>query len=236
MTGFLLYTTVTLAPIFAVMAYVVWRDRHEQEPRGMLFRMFAYGILSVFITLILSSAVDLFVEIDQSTQIGIFVYAFFQVALIEELSKYVFVRGVVYNNAHFNEPFDAIVYAVMVSMGFAALENVLYVSGYGLGTGVLRAFTAVPAHATFAVMMGYFMGIQKFGGPDKANYGTYGLLVATFFHGAYDFFLMSNYTPGIWIGAFVSLSISLWLSNKAMKMHSDRSPFRLFKFEFFKKE
>ena len=56
---------------------------------------------------------------------------------------------------------SGIVYAVMVSMGFATLENILYVYSYGYETGVLELLLAVPAHATFAVLMGYFMGKQN---------------------------------------------------------------------------
>ena len=91
-----------------------------------------------------------------------FIKAFIVVALVEEFSKYIIVKYYAQNNREFNEPFDGIVYAVMVSMGFAALENVLYVYQYGSSTGITRAFTAVPAHATFGILMGYFMGKAKF--------------------------------------------------------------------------
>ena len=83
-------------------------------------------------------------------------------ALVEEFSKYIIVRFYAQKKNEFNEPFDGIVYAVMVSMGFAALENILYTYQYGFGVGVTRAFTAVLAHATFGVIMGYFMGKAKF--------------------------------------------------------------------------
>lgn len=97
-----------------------------------------------------------------------FIKAFFVVALIEEFSKYIFVRFYSQPKKYFNEPFDGIVYAVMVSMGFAAIENIAYVSQGGMGTAIVRAFTAVPAHATFAVLMGYFMGLAKFA-PSKSK-------------------------------------------------------------------
>jgi RsiW-degrading membrane proteinase PrsW (M82 family) len=69
---------------------------------------------------------------------------------------------VLYNNKNFNEPFDGIVYAVIVSMGFATIENIIYVFQYGFATGILRLFTAVPAHAAFGILMGYFLGKAKF--------------------------------------------------------------------------
>ena len=56
-----------------------------------------------------------------------FVNAFFIVAFIEEFSKYVIVRYYNQPKKGFNEPFDGIIYAVMVSMGFAAVENIMCV-------------------------------------------------------------------------------------------------------------
>ena len=67
-----------------------------------------------------------------------------------------------YRKKEFDEPFDGIVYAVMVGMGFATVENISYVSQYGLMTGIMRLFMAVPAHASFAIIMGYFMGKARF--------------------------------------------------------------------------
>ena len=125
----------------------------------------------------------------------------------------------------FNEPFDGIVYAVMVSMGFAALENIFYVFQFGYTTGILRAFTAVPAHATFGILMGFFMGKAKFS-PSKIKNNLLGLGVATIFHGAYDFFLFINFIPGIATGAFISLIVGIFLAKKAIKIHQENSFFK----------
>ncbi len=96
-------------------------------------------------------------------------------------------RFVLFNNKNFNEPFDGIVYAVMVSMGFATLENILYVFHSGFTTGVIRMFTAVPAHATFGALMGYFLGKAKFSYNRKLFFTLMALLTATAFHGSYDY-------------------------------------------------
>ena len=135
-----------------------------------------------------SGKTDILPLLDQNHLLDVFIKAFFVVGLVEEFSKYVVVRYIAQRNKEFDEPFDGIVYAVMVSMGFATLENILYVYSYGYETGVLRAFTAVPAHATFAVLMGYFMGKAKFSNRTYV-FNLTGLLAATLFHGAYDFFL-----------------------------------------------
>jgi len=113
----------------------------------------------------------------------------------------------------------------MVSMGFAATENVFYVLEGGASVALLRAFTAVPAHATFGILMGYFMGKAKFSS-NRIKLNIYGLALAVLFHGAYDFFLFINFIPGIWIGAFISLIIGIVLSQKAIKKHQENSVFK----------
>ena len=147
------------------------------------------------------------------------------VGLIEEFSKYIVVRYYAQPKNEFNEQFDGIVYAVMVSMGFATTENIMYVIEGGLQTALLRMFTAVPAHATFAVIMGYYMGKAKFSA-HRVRLNMIGLISAIFFHGAYDFFLFLDFIPGIWLGAFVSLFLGLYLSKKALQDHSENSIFK----------
>ena len=154
-----------------------------------------------------------------------FIRAFFIVGLTEEFSKYVIVRYYAQPKNAFNEPYDGIVYAVMVSMGFAAVENIFYVIEGGVTTAVLRAFTAVPAHATFGIIMGYYMGKAKFA-DNRMKYNLLGLLLAIVFHGTYDFFLFINFIPGISIGAFVSLIIGIILARKAIKLHQENSNFK----------
>jgi RsiW-degrading membrane proteinase PrsW (M82 family) len=129
-----------------------------------------------------------------------------------------------YPNKNFNEPFDGIVYSLTVSLGFAGLENILYVLDGGVETAVLRMFTAVPAHASFGVLMGYFLGKAKFE-HKKGHYAIYALAVATLFHGAYDYFWFISYVPGIWIGAVISLIIGIVLSRRAIHIHQQASPF-----------
>jgi len=217
---------LALAPGVAVMVYIYLKDHHEKEPIGLLARAFLFGVLSVVLTLILTSIAENFATLDHSQAGDLALYAFGMVALIEEGSKYFFVRYFLYTHKEFDEPFDGIVYAVMVSMGFATLENLFYVFDGGVGTAVLRMFTAVPAHATFAVLMGFFLGKAKFE-HRKPGFGLIGLLAATFFHGAYDYFLFMQNVPGIWLGAIASLIVGVYLSRRAIKIHQDVSPFRI---------
>jgi protease PrsW len=221
----LILLAIALAPGVAIGVYIYLKDHHEREPIGLLLRAFLFGILSVIVTLLISSGIDLFVSIDPSSLSEQAVHAFIIVALVEEFSKFIFVRGILYNSKHFNEPFDGIVYSVMVSMGFATLENVLYAFNGGMGTALMRMFTAVPAHATFAVLMGFFLGKAKFE-HKKGYYAFYALGVATLFHGAYDYCLFVSWVPGIILGALASLVVGIWLSKKAIRIHQLASPFK----------
>tara|TARA_R110001632_G_scaffold47551_5_gene120453 strand:- start:9229 stop:9900 length:672 start_codon:yes stop_codon:yes gene_type:complete len=217
---------LAVAPAMVIIAYIYFKDTFEKEPWKLLLKNFILGgTLSVIATFLLSYFIHLFLPVlDSKSVFDMFIKAFVAVALVEEFSKYFIVRSVQDNKA-FNEPFDGIVYSVVISMGFATLENILYIFNYGFETGVLRAFTAVPAHATFAILMGYFMGKAKFS-KNKFLLNLTGLFVATVFHGAYDFFLFLDYIPGIAIGAFVSLIIGLLLSRKAIKKHQENSIFK----------
>tara|TARA_R110000787_G_scaffold192886_4_gene304382 strand:+ start:9501 stop:10172 length:672 start_codon:yes stop_codon:yes gene_type:complete len=217
---------LAVAPAMVIIAYIYFKDTFEKEPWKLLLKNFILGgTLSVIATFLLSYFIHLFLPVlDSKSVFDMFIKAFVAVALVEEFSKYLIVRSVQDNKA-FNEPFDGIVYSVVISMGFATLENILYIFNYGFETGVLRAFTAVPAHATFAILMGYFMGKAKFSN-NKFLLNLTGLFVATVFHGAYDFFLFLDYIPGIAIGAFVSLIIGLLLSRKAIKKHQENSIFK----------
>jgi RsiW-degrading membrane proteinase PrsW (M82 family) len=221
----LILLALALAPGFAIGVYIYLKDHHEREPIGLLLRAFFFGILSVPVTLLISSGIDQFITIDESSMTEQAVHAFLIVALVEEFSKFIFVRGILYRSSHFNEPFDGIVYSVMVSMGFATFENLLYVSSGGMGTAIMRMFTAVPAHATFAVLMGFYLGKAKFE-HKKSYYALHALGVATLFHGAYDYCLFVSWVPGIVLGALVSLVVGIWLSKKAIRIHQLASPFK----------
>jgi ribosomal protein S18 acetylase RimI-like enzyme len=117
-------------------------------------------------------------------------------------------------------------------MGFATIENISYVYSYGYGTAFLRMFLSVPAHASFAVVMGYFVGKAKFH-PDKSfRYMLTGIFWAVFFHGSFDFFIFLLKSPGVrpfvsdgllFAGAIISFIVAIRLSRKHIKLHQQLS-------------
>jgi len=216
-----------LAPVAAVIVYIYVKDKYEKESKRYLTLAFVLGgVVSIIITTILYLFFDLFLPLPDDYSIWQqFVKAFFVVGFIEEFSKYLMVRGFLQPRTVFNEPYDGIIYAVMVSMGFAAVENIMYVIQGGINVAFLRAFTAIPAHATFGIIMGYYMVKAKFS-KNKFKWNLIGLFTAVLFHGAYDFFLFIGFIPGISIGAFLSLIVGVILSKRAIKAHQEISHFK----------
>lgn len=216
-----------IAPVFIIIIYIYVKDKYEKEPKRLLLLSFILGaIVSVLITTLLYTGFDVFLPLKNNYSLQEqFIKAFFVVALTEEFSKYIIVRYVSQPRKAFNEPFDGIIYAVMVSMGFAATENIMYVLQGGYEVALLRAFTAIPAHATFAILMGYYMGKAKFSN-NKVILNFTGLFLAIVFHGTYDFFLFVDFIPGLWTGAFLSLFIGIFLSRKAIQQHQKDSKFK----------
>ncbi len=233
MSNIPLLLTLAIAPGVAICIYIFTLDRFNREPRRLLVRSFLLGIVSAFIAIALQAI--LLPAAERLLLPGIVsaaIKAFFIVALTEEWSKYIMVRAYSWPKPEFDEPFDGIVYAVMVSMGFATIENVGYVLMHGVGTALLRMFLSVPAHATFAVLMGYHMGLAKFQPGKKWAYLLRGLTLAIFFHGVFDFFLflqehetVTRYvsTGLLTLGAIISFIIALNLSNRAIHAHAELS-------------
>ncbi|WP_179376976.1 PrsW family intramembrane metalloprotease [Winogradskyella wichelsiae] len=218
---------LAIAPVLSIIFYIYFQDKHEKEPKKLLIVSFLLGaVVSIIMVFGLYFFTGHFIPLTDKFSIWQqFIQAFIVVALAEEFSKYIIVKYYAQTKIAFNEPYDGIMYAVMVSMGFACTENIMYVIGGGYEIAILRAFTAVPAHAVFGILMGYFMGKAKFS-KHRIMFNLTGLLLAVLFHGAYDFFLFINFIPGISIGAFISLIIGIILSKKAIKAHQDISHFK----------
>ena len=219
---------LAIAPGIAICLYIYFKDKHEKEPIKLLVISFILGILSVIPALILSligSEIIGFVPESRSYLFSL-VSCVVGIGLVEEFSKFIFVRYYTYKKDDFNEPFDGIVYCVMVSMGFATLENILYVYQGGATVALARMFTAVPMHAIFAIIMGYYMGIQKFYG--KKNYALMGLAYAALLHGVYDFVLFNEDIPGGLqiLGFLACIVFGIRVARKSIKIHQDNSPFR----------
>ncbi|MBK8787421.1 MAG: PrsW family intramembrane metalloprotease [Chitinophagaceae bacterium] len=219
---------LAIAPGFAICLFIYFKDKYNREPLGLLILSFFMGVLSIIPAVIFQIALTKPVE--RMMGEGIFytaVFSYLIVALSEEYSKFLAVRILPYRRKAFDDPFDGIIYAVMVSMGFATLENIGYVFQHGFGTGILRMFLSVPAHATFGVLMGYHIGLAKFDTANKSRHMLLAIFWPVLFHGTFDFFLFlpRNDWNG-WLlfgGAVVSFIVAVKLSLKLIRRKQEMS-------------
>lgn len=224
----LLLIALAILPSFAISYWIYRQDRYEKEPINLLFKAFVVGCASTIPAMLLQIQFQDWEDADSLWATAIFAFAV--VGLTEELSKFLLLRFFIYPHDEFNEPMDGIVYAVMVSMGFATVENLIYVFDNGgngsIGTAIGRAFTAVPAHAAFAILMGSYLGLAKFV-PERRNiYMLTGLVLAIFFHGLYDFFLLQQVYQGLGALAIGALVWGMSASRQLIKFGQELSPFR----------
>lgn len=225
-----LLVLLSIAPGLLIAWFVYSRDRYDKEPRHLLVRSFLLGMLGV----IPPVAVEMFMNLvgfDKTRSVvHLFAHAFFVVAFVEEATKFLILRGYAYTKPDFNEPFDGITYSVMVAMGFATLENMMYVLSYdsagpSFETALWRMFTAVPAHAANAILMGYYTGLAKLARHPRPLLFT-AFMTALVAHGLYDFFIFLNRPGLIILGAFTVLLVVITLSVRAIRLHTMNSPFR----------
>ena len=215
---------LAIAPGFAICLFIYFKDKYKKEPLGLLMFSFFMGALSIIPALVIELTFTK--PVNRLMGEGILytaVFSYIIVALSEEGSKFLALRFVPFRRKSFDDPFDGIVYAVMVGMGFATLENIGYVLQHGFGTGVLRMFLSVPAHGTFAVLMGYHIGLAKFDPVNRKKFMLLAVLWPVIFHGTFDFFLFVGNTWLHFAGAVVSFIVAVKLSLKLIKRKQEMS-------------
>lgn len=196
--------TLLLAASLIPPFYLLWKvyrmDKIEKEPAGLLVRIFVLGMLSTIPAAILETLGGALLSYlplqglpqEVADRVFNFFYFFLVVGVAEELVKFFAMRIPTWKNREFNYVFDGVVYGVTASLGFAALENVMYVMDTGLVTAGVRAWTSIPLHCITGIFMGHYYGIAK--AADRWNAGEVrgrmvfrSLLIPVLIHGAYDF-------------------------------------------------
>jgi len=214
-----MFLLLALLPVAVLLLFIYFVDKYRHEPWPEILKAVAAGVISAFI--VLTVVLSLNLQFQPSAK-GAIADAFINAAIPEELAKFLMLWLILRSNKHFDEYFDGIVYAVCVSMGFAALENILYLFGEEdvLAVGIARGVISVPAHFLFAVAMGYYYSIVHFSHNITRNlrlfYAACVLVVPILLHGLFDAFLMvasysaeqMNFTfAGICAVAFVAVCI-----------------------------
>lgn len=220
---------LALAPVVALFTYFYVRDKYEKEPRLLLLKVFVLGLLSVIpavlFGLLAQWALSLLVPLD--TLIFSLIDNFVVIALVEEGVKFAAFAWPTYRHSAFNEPYDGMMYAITAALGFAAVENVLYVAHGGAPVAFARMLLAVPAHALFGAFMGYYVGRAKFSpwAWAKRRYLIMAILMPVLLHGTYNWLLGTERAEFVYL--VIPLSLFMWYSalRQVRRAHA-RSPFR----------
>jgi RsiW-degrading membrane proteinase PrsW (M82 family) len=212
---------VAVAPAIFWLWYFYRRDRYEPEPKLLIIRTFFLGMLITIPVAFIEGVLP----------ISDLILAVLAAPIIEELAKYLVVRRTVYPNPEFNEPMDGVVYAASAALGFATLENIVYISTAYLTSPLedvlviyaLRALLSVPGHALFSSMWGYALGRAKFDPARGTGFILGGLALAIGLHGVFNFFLYS--APLLAAGVFVLILAAWWGVLHLVEDALRRSPF-----------
>jgi len=184
------YILMGFAPGLFWLWYFRRKDDLEPEPRVLLLRVFGLGCVAALIVLLLRPYYEVILPASPR-DLRIILDAFVVTALFEELAKLVALLAGIYFHHELDEPLDGIIYGIAAALGFASVENVLYLIVHDdPSLVVLRAFTATLGHVAFTGSIGFFFGLAKFAeGSRRVWLIAIGLAIGVFFHGAYDVFL-----------------------------------------------
>lgn len=224
----IVYVLAAVLPAIFLMRYVYKQDRIEREPPYLLRNLAWKGVQAALVSIVLEMLGEAILNrlVAPDNPRYVWLLAFLVVAVVEEGTKFFFLYRRTWNDPNFNYRYDAIVYAVFVSLGFAAFENVKYVFGYGLSVALSRAILAIPGHMGFAVFMGIFYGRAKL----RADWGdsvgskfnlALGYLAAVLLHGIYDTCCMVGTSQSTLV--FVLFVIAMYLAVFFLIRHESRT-------------
>lgn len=209
-----------LFPVVALLLVAYFMDKYQKEPIKEMLKAFAFGCVSVILTFLLVFILPTSYIVDDNAQFlgsGI-LNAFFNAAIPEELAKFIMLWLFVRNSKYFDEKTDGLVYAGVIALGFAAIENILYVFGsdFWQSVAITRAIFAVPGHFCDGLLMGYFYSKVKFSNNPSVTDKIMVLLSPILAHGIYDSLLMeaanipSLVIRGLMFISFIVFVVLFW--------------------------
>lgn len=205
---------IAITPGIALALSVYFTDRYDKEPLSLLIKVFVLGALSVIPTAIIQRFLLGF-NVFTGVLSAAFT-AFIVAGVTEEYLK----RGVVlltaFKHRAFDEKLDGIIYAIFSSLGFATVENIVYVVfrfSANPHIGIYRGIFSVPAHMLFGVTMGYYLSLAKFTKDEglKKKYLRKSWYVPAILHGIFNFILMTQISYAFFV--FVPYVVYLWIVN-----------------------
>ncbi|EIT86568.1 hypothetical protein A374_03319 [Fictibacillus macauensis ZFHKF-1] len=191
-----------MAPALALLCFFYLKDQYETEPLSVVMRLFVVGMVLVFPAMLVDFGMA---EEFSSAHV---LNAFFVSPVVEEGLKWCMVLLLIYKHAEFNEPYDGIVYSVALSLGFASLENIVYLYVHGVHEAFLRSILPVSGHALFAVISGYYVGKAKFSRNHNKLFLLLSLLIPVILHSVYNW-ILATFTHE-WLFVMLPFMLFLW--------------------------
>lgn len=195
-----IYILFGLAPSFIWLLFYLRKDAHPESNR-MILKIFSYGMIIAVIAALVEIGISktFFIvdvsQIENYSALFFILYNFLGIAFVEEFLKYLVVKQKVLNNPEFDEPVDALLYMIIVALGFAALENILvllpseksifFVKAL-LFTSAIRFIGATFLHALCSGILGYFLALSIYENKKRTILIVLGLALATILHGLYN--------------------------------------------------
>lgn len=182
---------LALLPVVILLFYINYKDRYMPEPPGQLVKAFFYGVLSLFLSFTISVPLLMMglYTLEPQTVLGAIQESFIGAAIPEECTKLFMLWLLLRRNRYFDERMDGIVYAVCVSLGFAAIENINYLFMYYesyVRVGIIRAIFTIPLHFYCGVLMGYYYSLVTFSPHDSKKNMAMVLVAPILAHGIFD--------------------------------------------------
>lgn len=215
------YLTFLTPLAISIILFLYFRFKTGKDSSGLLMASFVYGIISIILVLAMQMVASS-LGLDNLRNIRrIIFYSVVVVALFSELGKFFFLKVFVYPKERFRNPVDGIIYSVMIAMGFATINNILYfIPMPNLEVNTVNAVTSGPANVVFGILMGFFIGLGKLRKLRFIDSMT-GLLAAIFFHALYAFCLITKDYRLLWAFFIGSVIIAISLSVAAIRIKMD---------------
>jgi RsiW-degrading membrane proteinase PrsW (M82 family) len=206
----LILVIIAILPPIAFLLYIHHLDKIDPEPHSLILKALLLGAMALIPAGIVEKLLIDIPIFAMDGALGATIKSFVVIAPIEEAVKLAVVLLFIWKNPAFNEENDGIVYVGAASIGFAMLENVMYVMQSGFVTGIMRAVTSVPLHTFTGVLMGYFVGIAKCAPAARLrNHNIWkGFFIAYMIHAIYDSFVLSETAAALMV---VPLVVALFV-------------------------
>lgn len=209
--NYIFIIVLSLLTTIIFICSILYSDKKSREPVYMILIALISGVFTIGLSLIIGQIILPNLQVINS---GLFSYNTSSVikililALVEEYSKLLVLYLFISKNSNFDDIYDGFVYSSLIALSFAAIETLMYVfSEFDFSSmislAILRGITAVPLHLICGIVMGYYIGIQKFSwGTSRRIFNlSMSLFIPALIHFSYNYLLTK---------------IVLYLSNNSM--------------------